>query len=159
MVTWRSHLKIYYSSEGAGEETTNGVSAKSSGIIIPSWHPHHEQIWLLQAAKSQHMCHGLKVANCPHCVWGFWRGNGHGHSCTGLEKKPSMGFPPNRPQISFLRRTPTMNRFDFSRLPKANMCVMDLKLPTIHTVYEDFEEAMDMAIRNSEGFGFAWRTF
>jgi hypothetical protein len=42
-----------------------------------------------------------------------------------------------------------------SKFPKANTCVCRLNLPTKHRSSNEFDEAMNFAIANAHGFGFA----
>ena len=75
---------------------------------------------------------------------------------TGIERTPPGGFPAGeQPSLGFLHGTPTNNRFNYSLLPKANTCLMQLLLPTLHPSYDKFEEAMVMGVKNTQGYGFA----
>ena len=61
---------------------------------------------------------------------------------TGANIPPTLGFD-TIPTISF-----TDGGF-----PTANTCATTLRLPTIHTSYEDFKEKIDYSILNSPCFG------
>ena len=39
-----------------------------------------------------------------------------------------------------------------SKYPKANTCSCKLSLPTVHTAYDDFKDAMTFALLNTKGF-------
>ena len=40
-----------------------------------------------------------------------------------------------------------------AKLPTSSTCALELRLPTIHTCYEDFKEAMILGVRGHDGFG------
>ena len=42
---------------------------------------------------------------------------------------------------------------DDDKFPTANTCSCILRLPTMHTCYEEFKEALKFGIKNSQGFG------
>lgn len=64
---------------------------------------------------------------------------------TGSNVVPPMGFSP-QPSLEFLHTG--------GKYPIANTCINCLRLP-LYMEYEAFKEAMDFAIRNTQGFGMA----
>lgn len=66
---------------------------------------------------------------------------------TGSPTVPPCGFYPD-PKIEFIHFAD-----DDSKFPTANICSCILRLPTIHTDYEKFKEALEFGIKNSKGFG------
>jgi hypothetical protein len=39
-----------------------------------------------------------------------------------------------------------------SKFPKANTCSCKLSLPTVHTTYDEFKDAITFALLNTKGF-------
>ena len=72
---------------------------------------------------------------------------------TGLKQVPPLGFSPS-PTIEFLHNAE--GNGNQSTFPKANTCSCCLQLPVVHTSYAEFVDAVVFAIKNSQGFGYAW---
>ncbi|KAI4824302.1 hypothetical protein KUCAC02_012825 [Chaenocephalus aceratus] len=70
---------------------------------------------------------------------------------TGANTVPPIGFDPP-PSIEFLHQNDDSGTT--SKLPIANTCINCLKLP-LHSSYIDFQENMDFALGNTQGFGIA----
>ena len=70
---------------------------------------------------------------------------------TGMQSFPPLGFKCG-PTLKFLHEEELYGR---SKWPQANTCDCTLMLPTVHQVYEKFEDAMCFGIGNTRGFGFA----
>ncbi|KAJ4946178.1 hypothetical protein JOQ06_023848, partial [Pogonophryne albipinna] len=70
---------------------------------------------------------------------------------TGANTVPPIGFDPP-PSIEFLHQN--YDSGTTSKLPIANTCINCLKLP-LHSSYIDFQENMDFALGNTQGFGIA----
>jgi len=71
---------------------------------------------------------------------------------TGCRRIPPMSFNPE-PTIEFLH---DVEKFGTASLfPKANTCSCILYLPTVHKTYEKSVGAVNFAIQNGHGFGFA----
>ena len=66
---------------------------------------------------------------------------------TGSPTVPPCGFNPAL-KIEFIHFASDDDKF-----PTANTCSCILRLPTIHTCYEEFKEALKFGIKNSQGFG------
>ena len=71
---------------------------------------------------------------------------------TGCSAVPPIGFSPVVPWIAFLHDPEADG--NKSKFPKANTCALKLYLPTVHSTYNDFKNAITFAIRNTKGFGY-----
>ena len=58
---------------------------------------------------------------------------------------PPLGFE-QRPTLSFLHGS-------IAKFPTASTCDIHLHIPAIYTKYEDFKEAMIIALKSNDGFG------
>ena len=67
---------------------------------------------------------------------------------SGCKELPPLGL---KLSIRFLH-TPEKDG-STSRFPKANTCACVLSLPTIHTEFKQFKEALNFAFLNTKGFG------
>ncbi|XP_033110604.1 G2/M phase-specific E3 ubiquitin-protein ligase-like [Anneissia japonica] len=65
---------------------------------------------------------------------------------SGATDIPITGFD-DKPELEFLR--------DDSRFPTANTCSIIFRLPTKHETYDNFKEAVDFGILNTQSFGMA----
>ena len=61
---------------------------------------------------------------------------------SGTDREPPIGFE-KRPTIRFLT----------AKLPTSNTCDVVLRLPVIHKTYNDFKDAMILALKGHDGFG------
>ena len=66
---------------------------------------------------------------------------------TGCKDIPPLGLEMT---VGFLHE-PESNGL-LSKYPKANTCSCKLSLPTVHTTYDDFKDAMTFALLNTKGF-------
>ena len=71
---------------------------------------------------------------------------------TGCPCVPPIGFSPIVPAIAFLHDLEADG--NKSKFPKANTCALKLYLPTVHSKYNDFKNAMAYGIMNTKGFGY-----
>ena len=71
---------------------------------------------------------------------------------TGCSAVPPIGFSPVVPWIAFLHDPEADGKK--SKFSKANTCALKLYLPTVHSTYNDFKNAITFAIRNTKGFGY-----
>ena len=63
---------------------------------------------------------------------------------SGANQPPPMGFP-EKPTLKLLH--------DGSPFPTSSTCSLILRLPTLHSTYATFKEAMVLGIHGNDGFG------
>lgn len=70
--------------------------------------------------------------------------------CTGVNVIPPLGFH-DPDKITVLQFKPEDGPF-----PNASTCAMEMELPCVHEIYEQFRETMNTALNNQcSGFGIA----
>ena len=63
---------------------------------------------------------------------------------SGADRPPPLGFP-TQPDLEFLDQN--------AILPTASTCSLVIRLPICHSNYDDFKDAMILALQGNHGFG------